>query len=368
MATTPPPHGLITIAILTALIVNVLKETTSNNEAWYIRVLLGLLIAEFCLTFMFAIAGHKKNVRLMRIYYCYCIVMLVINGVLMMVVLTLITPPFYSQTALLSVSKFFCNVTIQCYFILLLRSEIFKLENLSRELQFPNNLGEVEAGGNGIVGISYKEPSNPIAEDKKTSSPQTQILDKNKLNVMQVILALFLSICLYHEIDFYIKYSLRLDLYSIVICCLLLGALVIEFCFTLAFVIGGHMKNKKILRVFYIYNIVIWIISFILMVILTILMLKDLDPSRILVAYSFRAFVYSTATFFFILMTQIYFILLIRSEISILKGNYGFSFVNNAVEAECNMRRETQIEGDWKTREEKEELNETTGSVTNART
>ncbi|KAH9645105.1 hypothetical protein HF086_005650 [Spodoptera exigua] len=187
------------------------------------------------------------------------------------------------------------------------------------------------------------------------------------MGVMQVILSLFLSICLYHEIDFYIKYSLRLDLYSIVICCLLLGALVIEFCFTLAFIVGGHMKNKKIVRVFYIYNIVIWIISFILMVILTILMLKDLDPSRILVAYSFRAFVYTTATFFFILMTQIYFILLIRSEISKLEGDYGFSFVNNAVEAECNMRGETQIEGDWKTREE-EELNETTGSVTIART
>ncbi|XP_050550542.1 uncharacterized protein LOC118267750 isoform X2 [Spodoptera frugiperda] len=47
------------IVVVTYLMVNIIKQVTSNSEVWHISALLVLLFVELCLTVMFIIAGHK---------------------------------------------------------------------------------------------------------------------------------------------------------------------------------------------------------------------------------------------------------------------------------------------------------------------
>ncbi|XP_050550539.1 uncharacterized protein LOC118267748 [Spodoptera frugiperda] len=172
--------------------------------------------------------------------------------------------------------------------------------------------------------------------------------------VAVVLLATFLAMYLYRIIRRYNRIPYPGDLHGMAIIGVLLVILLIEFCFTVTFVIGGHMKNLKPMRVFYVYNMVMVVITLGLMMILVGLMLRDMDPSHVVSYYSWN-FLLTMANFFFTLLVQIYFILLIRSEIFKLEGKYGFSFVNNAAEEECIMRGDTQIEEDWKTIEDLEE-------------
>ncbi|XP_022826724.1 uncharacterized protein LOC111356553 [Spodoptera litura] len=180
--------------------------------------------------------------------------------------------------------------------------------------------------------------------------------------VSLAFLAIFFTMHLYYVIRRYTMTSYSRDLHNIAVIGVLLAILLIEFCFTLSFIVGGHMKNVKLMRVFYIYNIVMWVLTLVLIMILVVLLLRKMDPSDVFSYYSWK-FLVTTANFFFTLLVQVYFMLLLRSEILKLEGKYGFSFVNNAAEGECTIREGTQIDEAWKTTDNQEENKTGPGAV-----
>ncbi|CAH1637050.1 unnamed protein product [Spodoptera littoralis] len=183
--------------------------------------------------------------------------------------------------------------------------------------------------------------------------------------VALAFLAIFFTMHLYYMIRNYTVtprvFNSR-DLHDITVISVLFAICLIEFCFTLSFIVGGHKKNAKLMRVFYVYNIVMWVLTLVLIMILVVSLLRKMDPSHVF-SYNSWKFLVTTAHFFFTLLVQVYFMLLLRSEILKLEGKYGFSFVNNAAEGECTMREGTQIKGDWKTTDGQEENKTESGAV-----
>lgn len=143
-------------------------------------------------------------------------------------------------------------------------------------------------------------------------------------------------------------YRVSIYLHNIIFISVVLNVFFIEIGLTIVFIVGGHMKNVKLMRVFYIYNIVLLVIASILMLVAVLVLIFPVN----LLMYHTWQYITMCANFFFSIVTEIYFILLMRSEILKLESRYGFSFVNNAAEGECTMRECTQIEGDCKTIED----------------
>uniref|UniRef100_A0A2A4JJZ4 Uncharacterized protein n=1 Tax=Heliothis virescens TaxID=7102 RepID=A0A2A4JJZ4_HELVI len=106
----------------------------------------------------------------------------------------------------------------------------------------------------------------------------------------------------------------------------------VDIAMTVVFIVGGHKKNVKLIRVFYIHSIVLCVVSAILST-LTILLHLIYSTS----IQHVETMVMNATTCLGILVLQCYFVFLIRSEIIKLRSNCEFRFVNNAAEAECIM-------------------------------
>lgn len=162
------------------------------------------------------------------------------------------------------------------------------------------------------------------------------------------LLSLGIMVSLYHMVGMYMEYHMPSQMHNIIFMSVILTLFVIEISLTITFIVGGHMKNAKLMRVFYIYNIVVLVLASILMLaVVTVLFI----PVHLVIYRSWQT-ITMCAQFFFSLVIDVYFILLMRSEILKLEGKYGFTFVNNAADGECTMQGDTQIEGDWKTIED----------------
>nr|XP_049700633.1 uncharacterized protein LOC126055449 [Helicoverpa armigera] len=100
------------------------------------------------------------------------------------------------------------------------------------------------------------------------------------------------------------------------------------------FIVGGHMKNLRLLRVYYIYNI----IFLILMIFFGLLTIANCLTYIPIVNEENVFFVLLVVLFYIVfighLVIQYYIILLIRSEIVKLRNNCGLGFVNNAAQLE----------------------------------
>ncbi|XP_063894683.1 uncharacterized protein LOC110372198 [Helicoverpa armigera] len=110
----------------------------------------------------------------------------------------------------------------------------------------------------------------------------------------------------------------------------------VDIAITIVFIVGGHTKNVKLIRVFYIHSLVVCVVSAILCI-FTILapilaFFYTIDVRHV------ETLVMSVVTSLGILAIQCYFVLLLRSEIIKLNSNCEFRFVNNAAEAECTMK------------------------------
>ncbi|PZC82184.1 hypothetical protein B5X24_HaOG210992 [Helicoverpa armigera] len=104
------------------------------------------------------------------------------------------------------------------------------------------------------------------------------------------------------------------------------------------FIVGGHMKNLRLLRPYYIYNIILLILMILLYILtfaycLTYTPSADLEDAEVLLAA-----LYFTVYIGHIVI-QFYMILLIRSEIIKLRNNSELGFVNNV--AQLEMQYET---------------------------
>ncbi|XP_035437821.2 uncharacterized protein LOC118267752 [Spodoptera frugiperda] len=119
-----------------------------------------------------------------------------------------------------------------------------------------------------------------------------------------------------------------------------IAVFLIDFAMTIVFIIGAHKKIVKYMRLFYFLSIAMLALT-LLLVIIHICLLSNYPWFRSRTdALEYGIKVYSS--YFFVIVVQIYFIFLLRSEIIKLKNSCKFRFVNNTAEALCSMECEPQ--------------------------
>lgn len=152
------------------------------------------------------------------------------------------------------------------------------------------------------------------------------------------LLSIAIAISLFKIIAMSIKYGNTGHLVeNIVILSIVLVMLLTDVALNTVFVVGGHMKNVKLLRVYYIYNMVLLGLTIALVLVMFFLMVPTVLPNHIL-SFSTWLLVLDFSGSFVNIVMQTYFLLLVRSEIIKLQNNCEFQFVNNAAEAECTMK------------------------------
>ncbi|KAJ8720039.1 hypothetical protein PYW07_012082 [Mythimna separata] len=110
-----------------------------------------LFFTDFIVTIVFIIGGHKKNVRLIQVFYFLSMGMWVATFLLasFTVIKTIEnmvshnTVYFMLGQTVMASCFYFVVLAVQTYFLLLLRSEIIKLRSIG-EFRFVNNAAEAE--------------------------------------------------------------------------------------------------------------------------------------------------------------------------------------------------------------------------------
>ncbi|PZC82183.1 hypothetical protein B5X24_HaOG210991 [Helicoverpa armigera] len=100
------------------------------------------------------------------------------------------------------------------------------------------------------------------------------------------------------------------------------------------FIVGGHMKNVRLLRAYYIYNIILWVLMIILYVFFTGQSINYFSKNAEDKMFYLWIAVMDIIIYFGHIVIHFYSILLIRSEIVKLTNNCEFRFVNNAAQLE----------------------------------
>lgn len=111
-----------------------------------ILVILVMFVTDFVASIMFVVAGHKKNLKLIRGFYIYSIAVLIMTALLIVLGVGISISNWRSDAMALHLVLFagyLLILVVQAYFILLLRSEVIKL-NSSSEFRFVNNPAEAQ--------------------------------------------------------------------------------------------------------------------------------------------------------------------------------------------------------------------------------
>nr|XP_049700097.1 uncharacterized protein LOC110372132 isoform X5 [Helicoverpa armigera]XP_049700098.1 uncharacterized protein LOC110372132 isoform X5 [Helicoverpa armigera] len=102
-------------------------------------------------------------------------------------------------------------------------------------------------------------------------------------------------------------------------------------------IVGAHKKNVKLLQIYYIYHIVLWVLTLISLIVMGFVMMKGIHGRMVLQINFFNIFLSS--------VLQSYFLLLLRSQIMKLKTNIDFQYLNTTAETgpKCTMQYGTAI-------------------------
>ncbi|CAD0197626.1 unnamed protein product [Chrysodeixis includens] len=127
-----------------------------NEDVFTVRVtvfviLLVLIIMDFVLTTIFIVGGHKKNLKMLTIYYYYSIGVWILSILFSIFIVSMyfnaagfVYEPIYAWVmSIMESSSHFISMVAQGYFLLLLRSEMLKLRN-NCEFRFVNNAAQPE--------------------------------------------------------------------------------------------------------------------------------------------------------------------------------------------------------------------------------
>ncbi|CAH0686427.1 unnamed protein product [Spodoptera exigua] len=125
---------------------------------------------------------------------------------------------------------------------------------------------------------------------------------------------------------------------TIIILGILLLSTLTDFVLNFLFILGGHKKDVKLLRSYYVYSIVLCVLTVLLGTTSTIHTLMLFRISSVDFSFFFWVILADTGSFFAQVLIQIYFLLLVRSEIIKLRSNCEFRFVNLAAEGECTLK------------------------------
>ncbi|KAJ8720020.1 hypothetical protein PYW07_012063 [Mythimna separata] len=165
--------------------------------------------------------------------------------------------------------------------------------------------------------------------------------------VIAIMVSIAMIVTLYSLVQMAMYYSNNIYvMHHIVVISIVLVVLLIDIALNLVFIVGGHTKNVSLLRVYYIYNIVLWALTIALVLLMGVLMMPTVTPDHL---FSYRGWLMliDFASSFVNIVIQSYFLLLLRSEIVKLRSNCEFRFVNNAAEAECTMNYKEALINGW---------------------
>uniref|UniRef100_A0A2A4JIM6 Uncharacterized protein n=1 Tax=Heliothis virescens TaxID=7102 RepID=A0A2A4JIM6_HELVI len=125
------------------------------------------------------------------------------------------------------------------------------------------------------------------------------------------------------------------DYLEIYVLALVLVTVTINLVLDTLFVIGGHKRNVKLLQIYYIYHIVLWVLSLISLIVMGFIMMKGMHGRMMLQMNFFNMFLSC--------VLQSYFLLLLRSQIMKLRANIDFQYLNAESGPECTMKYGTAI-------------------------
>ncbi|XP_063538700.1 uncharacterized protein LOC134747952 [Cydia strobilella] len=259
-------------------------------------VVIAIVITDTCFNIGLVVAGHRKSVKLLRVSYIYNLVSL--SLVMLAHCFKIYTNLYniYWMTQYMGFHMFFivdlmvCAalafgvIFVQVYMILLIRSEMIKLQNQSLEIQFSNHLaGEPQCTLHNTSEqcteekravqncCTDKQALQNCCTDKKQAvqncctdkqAQQNCCTDKNQLGKScctdeKVLDSLMLS---YAALMFYLLAVHGPGLFSsdIVIYTITGACLFIDISFNIVFIVAGHKKSVKLLKLSYVYHMV-WV-------------------------------------------------------------------------------------------------------------
>ncbi|XP_075977365.1 uncharacterized protein LOC142977372 [Anticarsia gemmatalis] len=316
-----------------------------------------ILVIDLILNTLFVIGCHQKDTNLMRgfYYYGYFMLGMIVVGELVYFGFTIYMLCNISSMFWISIiwgnSVFAVGMVIQFYVQLLVRSEIVILNN-GYKFSFVNNaaMAECTLDIDNVIG----EKARIIEEEYKTNATAAVITEEPK--IVAGILLLSMSLSLHQMIYVYMKY--KSSLHYIIMITVVMSVLIVDIVLHTIFVVGAHKKNVRLLRVFYFYSMVIWVLTALLGLAAAGLILCTLNFN--LGSFLLILLISDMATLFANLLAQTYILLLVRSEIVKLSNGTRFEFVNNAAEAECILKfanpdvTGTEYEYEYEEREKEE--------------
>ncbi|CAB3227841.1 unnamed protein product [Arctia plantaginis] len=117
------------------------------HEIITLTVVIAVVLVDIIVHILFIVGAHKKEVKFLRVYYYYSLTLL---GLLLLLylywIVLMIRDRIYRYINFFIISAWavmFLNLLIQAYVILLVRSEIVKLNNIG-SFRFVNNAAEAE--------------------------------------------------------------------------------------------------------------------------------------------------------------------------------------------------------------------------------
>ncbi|KAJ8720037.1 hypothetical protein PYW07_012080 [Mythimna separata] len=154
---------------------------------------------------------------------------------------------------------------------------------------------------------------------------------------------LFITMCVsfYLMLKLFIteeKVSLNIARIVIAVCLLLL--LITDIVLNVVFITGGHKKNVKMLRVYYIYSFILCILLFLMWIASVVSTLFEFSIGEIELTFHIYIILVDSTTMLALVLAQVCDLLLVRSEIIKLRNQCEFRFVNNAAEAQCTLKCE----------------------------
>ncbi|KAJ8719420.1 hypothetical protein PYW08_011595 [Mythimna loreyi] len=150
-------------------------------------------------------------------------------------------------------------------------------------------------------------------------------------------LIITLSMVFYWMIERVLTEGVPLDIAHTAILATVLLLLITDIVLNTVFVTGGHKKDTKLLRVYYIYSFILCTLLFLLWIASVIATLYRFRIGEIEATFYIYIILVDSATLLALVFAQIFVLLLVRSEIIKLRSHCEFRYVNNAAEAECTL-------------------------------
>ncbi|XP_072943812.1 uncharacterized protein [Epargyreus clarus] len=148
------------IASLFLLAHAIVFNRRSVSGTLYAATIIGLIqfLLEIIFDILFLVSAHKKNFTYLRIYYRYAVVMLVIQVIAVLMFIAFEIYVIVEHPLVLLMFNYMVEITffalgqtgLQAYFVILVRSELLKLEN-NTQFEFVNHTSEPECKAQIIV-------------------------------------------------------------------------------------------------------------------------------------------------------------------------------------------------------------------------